>query len=254
MENVMMAENELSQALEMIYLAAWPEIMGILWISLVSMAILQILKDVTPFRRWFQRRSFAGWLDGRQGSIDELDLPKALGAQSPTTEKSITKAYLKSIFCLPLEQFVGQLSAAAFRAMESIKSEESSDQTDDESVNQFLKVFTVNFDGDEKRPITQQQLSAASHQIQRSLDALTAHMRRRWRFTLRALSMIISLLLVATYLWAFAVADTANGTVSFRALIDSPIEWISLFAVIIVASYLAPALHDIFVRLQGKRD
>ena len=66
--------------------------------------------------------------------------------------------------------------------------------------------------------------------------------------------MIISLLLVATYLLAFAVADTANGTVSFRALIDSPIEWISLFAVIIVASYLAPALHDIFVRLQGRRD
>lgn len=276
-------QSELSQGLELIFYSAWPEVLGVLWISLLTMAVLQVYKDFRPIRANFHRKRFLFWLYDSPAAVNSKISPfhvieRRLGIPP---DGEIDR---NSVYGLPLDQFVAQLGAVAFRALESVPelregivySEEKEEldrerRTEDGLIVDIFSRGAESFEtaGNVEEYDAEDPAMRArrSQQIQRNLDALMAHIGRAWRSRLRRVSMGISFGLLVMHLAAIsfttAIANLPSGVFAefvetllkpIGRLVDTPVEIVGFFSAVLIAGYLAPVLHDIFVRLQGGRE
>ncbi len=170
----------------------WPEILLVVWISLVTMAILQLVKDLTPFRRRFQRKYFKDWFDDRNPPKDVtpyrrwlhiIPLKKWFDLKTKEDSNSKTKTLFeelielaaprgdKFLFALPIEQFVGQINTAAHVVFE---------QREIPLHLKLLKVFANRIDSEEIEDLkSESEMESKKIEIEMESDNLLSEMKRK---------------------------------------------------------------------------
>lgn len=226
----------------------WSQILvALVGVGIVTMAILQLLKDLLPTRRWFQRwwlRRF--WL---YRNADEHEISRE------HADEALTKLVIlatagddKALFNLPVEQLIGQLNAAVQSLL---------DRPGDPEYANLLHIIAPYAGEDVKallgpRPKTKGKLThyvdsrnRVAQQVQRSLDALQIAMGYRWTWLLRFLSVFVSAVIIYTSLRVYG-GDKFWGEAGLANI---------LYAVVvsILGGFLAPVARDLFAAIQSLR-
>ena len=241
----------LSQGLSVITnWASGPIALTFTGLGVLSLAILQALKDLTPVRRWFQRWWLGSWFDQRVESFNN-----ARGSALPATDALSARQQLvalatggeeKAFYDLPADQLVAQMNAAAQIAVDypgtshyyklfAVLSE-GADVTDIAAVQGVPSIRMLAASGSAPPPSYTDARTRVSHRLQRNLDGLQIAMSDRWQWCLQLAANAICILAVEAAVWSQGTA------VRFAGL-----------AVGIVAGYLAPVLRDLVAALQKLR-
>jgi len=215
-------------------------------VGVLTMAILQTVKDVSPVRNIFQRRFLRGWLEAKARDSVEL----AAGAPNPRQAETdlirlATAGDRQAFYDLPIEQMCGQINAATqvlfdypeehgdlLRCLAALAKPED------------LKILLTPRTATEAQR-TQAQVDARSrvmHQVQRSIDALQIAAGFRWKLYLQIAAFSLSYLLtiIGLSLYPGTEATTLNNV---------------LVVVLtgIVGGFLAPVARDLVASLERLR-
>ncbi len=221
----------------------------------LSMAFLQIMKDLTPVRRWFQEWWLERWIESRAAHFNRLTSHLKV---PPPLNQSLAKKQLielatggeaKAFYDLPSDQMVAQMNAAAQIAL------------DYPSVNHYYALLALVSEGADlqdvqkvagvvsaRAAVKKETLPAdytdartrVGHRIQRNLDGLQIAMSDRWQWLLQlgAQLLCIGALEVAIY-------NTSTSHLGINMVVAVPIA--------MIAGYLAPVMRDLVAALQNLR-
>lgn len=207
----------------------------------MAMAILQIIKEITPIRQWFHRAKLLGWIRVRQGDETVLDglVELATGGDA------------KAFFDLAAEQLVGQINAASQIAVDYPHQHE-----------RLLRVLAAgaseaDFDmviGNGGKVPADSSIAAdfhdarnrIGHRIQRNLDGLQISVSARWRWWMQTVSIVITAALIQVAL----VAALQRNNIEYGWF-----SWTMLLSLLlgIAGGYLAPIARDLVAALQNMR-
>ena len=214
--------------------------------GILTMAILQTLKDLTPVRRAFQRAWLGSWLAQRVARLSGVNLDEAKRKLIELATGGETDAF----YDLAAEQLVAQMNAAAQIAL------------DYPGKDHYYAVLAVLAEGaDAKDVAAVAEVSSArsatspsalppgyadartrvSHRIQRNLDGLQIAMGNRWQFFLQLASIILSTIVIEIAI--FTQSNAQGGVTPFFLGI----------LVGIIGGYLAPVTRDLVAALQNLR-
>jgi len=216
-------------------------------VGVLTMAIIQTVKDLVPIRRWFQQGYVHRWLAAKARRVD---------ARVPDAERTLvrlaTAGDARALYDLPIEQLCGQMSAAArvvvdfprrYRDLLACLAAEA----DREDVDLIVEVWErlsaerARASGAEAAPagaLPVEVIDARTrvlNQVQRSIDGLQIAAGTRWKLWQQTAAFILS----------FAV--TALAASSGAAPRSSAI----LFG--LAGGFLAPVAHDLLTALQSLR-
>ncbi len=245
----------------------------------LSMIMLQILKEMTPIRRIFQKWWLRKWI-GEHFSTGRVVLTR-LRRDSPTKEKwrqeqkryavsqSRTSPYSvlidlatggdeKALFDLPTEQVVAQINAAAqivldYPARHSRLLITLAAGVSSRDINLLIrgemdrtKLKLSERPEDKNRiGLLMECRNRVSHRIQRNLDSVQIAMGNRWRWLMQLTAIIFSVFVVEVAVFA-AVGDVIRSD----QIVDA-----ALLALIggIAGGYLAPVTRDVVAIIEGLR-
>jgi len=221
----------------------------------IAMAILQILKELTPLRRWYQHAWLTRWFHGRAarftaaadtaepGTVPRLRPVDAVAAQTGLVELA-TGGEVDAFYDLTIEQLVAQMNAAAQVALEypaahfpllAVLSQGA-------AVADVMRVL----DDAMRKPTPNQEpdmgaRNRVGHRIQRNLDGIQIALGSRWKFWMQAAAIALTVGLVEiAIIWNVASWDV--GTVLVGAALG------------LVGGYLAPVTRDILAAVQTLRN
>jgi hypothetical protein len=222
----------------------------------LTMAVLQVIKDLTPARRWFQRYRMLNFLNEH---VEVAAKNLGLKACAASAEKEIlllaTDSDAGAFYSLEIEKLCGQWNAAVQIVIDSPKEYEDffscvaarASQKDFEIVlgRDFPETLPSHEEArlpldEQKRRLDQRHLfvgarTRVTHQIQRAIDAFQIDTSFRWKWLLQLASFFISFL--------FALMALNRSLVSQgNALVSAAI-----------AGFLAPVARDLFATLQKLR-
>jgi hypothetical protein len=201
--------QSLSDFIDAIYVRAWPFTISMAAVGVLSMAAIQVLKEILPARRWFQQRFVRRWLAERSGGAGEDAAERDLVRLAASGDRL-------SFYDLPLEQLCGQMNAAAplvldfparyeglFRAL--------AHEADPADVDLLLRPPV--FPRGAREALPQDQYDAlnrfadarnrVTHHVQRSIDALQIAAGGMWRRRMQMLSFVVSFGITFLGLWGF---------------------------------------------------
>jgi len=218
-------------------------LVALVGVGIVTMAVLQLLKDLLPSRRWFQRwwlRNF--WLyrgadsvgvshDRADRALDDLIALATAGDEN-------------ALFNLPVEQLIGQVNAAGQGLLDR------PDRYPD-----LVRIFGRRADPADvalllkPRPTTKADLARyvearnrVAQQVQRSLDAIQIAMGYRWQWLLQSASVVISAIIIGIALTLYGGKDFWSGErVGYGIIIA------------ILGGFVAPIARDLVAAVQGLR-
>jgi hypothetical protein len=214
----------------------------------LTMAVIQIIKDMTAIRRHFQQNWIKWWL-GKQAKLYDT-------ANSPDVDKA--EAFLIALatggdtyafYDLAAEQLVAQMSAAAQITLDYPKNYDGlikvlaagADRADIANVCSVASPRTIVAQGTLPADYTDAR-SRVGHRIQRNLDGLQISMSDRWQLWLQWASLVISTVVIeVAILWQVKTAPT--GSSLFLGLLIG-----------ILGGYLAPVVRDLVAALQSLRN
>ena len=216
-------------------------------IGVLSMAILQTLKDMLPVRNRFQQWWLKRWF------IDRAAKAKAIGVVEPNiikAEKDLvrlaTAGDRAAFYDLAIEQMCGQMNAAAqvvleypadhddlLRCLAALADKNDLDVLLDKTVREKVA------------PKTQAQVDARTrviHQVQRSIDGFQISAGFRWKWILQVVSFAISFALIFV---GFSMHAGADGL-----RLDHVGSYILAG---LLGGFLAPVARDLVAALQKLR-
>jgi hypothetical protein len=212
-------------------------------VGIVTMALLQLFKDLLPSRRVFQRRWFNNWLTAAASA-------QKLGANAATTALQdlvglATAGDDKALFDLPVEQFTGQFNAAVQAVLDQPDQYQVLVRLLAQRANpKDLKTLFV-----KKRPTAGAALehymearNRVSRQIQRTLDAVQIAMSNSWKRLLHWLSVVISAAIIGAALTIYGGPEIWQGPTYGYAL-----------AVALLGAFIAPVARDLVSAIQNLR-
>jgi hypothetical protein len=241
---------------------AWSLVGVITAAGTVAMAMLQLVKELTPLRRRFQRQWIVWWI-GRHAAEFNSALHDADGAtgrrlfvKPEKVERQLvdlaTGGDANAFYDLTTEQLVAQMNAAAQAALDypdahiellAVLSEgvdvadvlilSSMPQTPARGRARSAAART------ESSPESLAARSRVNNRIQRNLDAVQIAMGSRWKLWMQSISIALSTILIEA-----AVIATTGFRIS-TVLITLPIG--------IVGGYFAPVTRDLVAALQMLR-
>jgi hypothetical protein len=223
--------------------------------GLLTMAILQTLKDLTPVRRWFQRTWLHAWLRDRAASFNAKrnGLPEAVAARAHATLIELaTGGAEEAFYDLQTEQLVAQMNAAAQLALDYPSADhyydllcvvsEGADIADLALVHSVPSARAAVAADGTLPPGYSDARTRISHRIQRNLDGLQIAMSDRWQWWLQLASIAISIVLIEIAIFS----AQPPGTPIFPSFALG-------LLVGIVGGYLAPVTRDLVSALQNLR-
>jgi len=238
--------------MDTIYKHAFPAATAMAAVGVLSMAIIQAVKDTTPIRSAFQKRFLREWL--RRRSVLRFSSKGISGLRQPPAERNLSEVERDLIrlatggddaafYDLPVEQMCGQISAASQLVLEYPRRHEPlfrllAAQARKEDVDALLSPPPAETD-----PTVSDYRDArnrVTHHIQRSIDALQIALTFRWKFYLQLLSFGTSFLIAA--LGIFMISDES----AMAKIITAGI-------VGVVAGFVAPIARDLVAALQQLR-
>jgi hypothetical protein len=217
---------------------AW-QVLGLLTAAgAITMAFMQVIKEVTPVRRAFQEWWMTGWIKERAAIASaKPDVPIDSTSAKSTLVELATGGNARAFFELPSEQMIAQVNAAAQIVIEYPKASPQFEQ-----LLRLLSAGAIGADVEAvlagpPTPPNQAFLDArnrVSHRIQRNLDGAQIALGSRWKFWMQIVAIVISI-----FIFEIAVLGlVGQAGFSFGAfLLAIPIG--------IVGGYIAPVTRDL---------
>jgi hypothetical protein len=238
-------------------IATWQSVGVITAAGTIAMAILQLIKDLSPLRRWYQQAWLDSWTEKHTSDFN-ADLEKAgdtgrsLPQASAMQAKSLlvelaTGGEMRAFYELPIEQMVAQMNAAVQITLDYPKKYCGllvvlSDGAD---IDDVAVVVGQSPEGSKARKggPSKGYLEARTrvgHRIQRNLDAVQISLGSDWQFWMQVTAVILSTLVLE------AGVVLATRTFDGKAmLLAVPVG--------ILSGYLAPIARDLVAALQSLR-
>ena len=234
----------------------WQLVAAVTAAGTIAMAFLQVIKDLTPLRRYFQWWWLSHWIlahvqsfnQNRQGKdVDRKTLPEVsvAAAQNRLVELA-TGGDSKAFYELAIEQMVAQMNAAVQITLDYPKEYCDllvviSEGADLDDVATVIAASPTGARAKKAAPSGDylEARARVSHRIQRNLDAIQISMGNRWQFWMQVTALVLSVALLE-----IAVLSVAGAT-ALTALIALVIG--------IVGGYLAPVTRDLVAALQTLR-
>jgi hypothetical protein len=235
--------------------SAYPFFTATLIVGLLSMALIQVLKDLLPIRRWFQQHWVRQWLGQRSTLIGER-------AQLPDLEKVeqdlvqlATDGDVGSLYNLPIEQLCGQLNAAAQAVLDHPKEHEGllwylAAKAEKDDVSKVLDCSAV-YREQSGTKLEGTDLSAfkscvdarnrVAHQVQRAIDALQLSAGNRWKLWIQIFAIALSGMIAIIWEWS----SGEGGRTLERIEVT--------LAVAILGGFIAPVGRDLLAALESAR-
>jgi hypothetical protein len=242
----------LTEFMDTIYRHAFPAATAMAAVGVLSMALIQAVKETSPIRSAFQKRFLKEWL--RRRNVGRFSSKGISGLREPPAEGTLLEVERDLIhlatggddaafYDLPVEQMCGQISAASQIVLEYPQRHGPlfrllAAQADQEDVSALLAPPPGETDAavsgyrDARNRVT--------HHIQRSIDALQIALSFRWKFYLQLLSFGTSFLIAA-----LGIAMTSNE--------DAVSKIVTAAFVGVVAGFVAPIARDLVAALQQLR-
>jgi hypothetical protein len=221
----------------------------------IAMAMLQLVKDLTPLRREFQRWWLQGWIAAHVDAFNrhrqsKAADKKALPAVSAGTAETLlielaTGGDDRAFYELAVEQMVAQMNAAVQIMLDYPKKycdllvvlSEGAD------LNDVSAVISQSPEAKARKTAPSAEYLEArtrvSHRVQRNLDAVQIALGSRWRFWMQTTAIVLSVLLLELGVILFGGARLG------ALLLAIPIG--------ILGGYLAPVARDVVATLQTLR-
>ncbi len=225
--------------------AVWPLALLAFAIAVTATAVVQLLKDLLPVRRWFQRSFLNTWfrkrLDQRSIAMPAADFKNA----EADLIRLATGGDYNAFYDLETAQLCGQMSSAAQAALAYPNRHPGllrylapeADAKDIAIVTATTpdSVSAKNPDVPADQPQGENALLDArnrlAHHLQRSIDALQISMSFRWKLIVQILVYFICL--------------GASFTSVYVANPSARCNFVEAFTIGIVAGFLSPAISDL---------
>lgn len=247
----------------------WSAIGALAAAGTIAMAILQVIKELSPLREWFQKRWFESWIDSRFADFNtsiEITTSTVHGAvanptngngeasqsnarradATPTIAKKdvvelATGGLACALYGLPADDMAAQINLAAQITLDTpVRYKELLAVLSD---GVSLEDLTTVMKGQPTSGSTQEYFDARARvgrRIQRNLDGVRIALGSRWKLWMQIASLALSTVVVE-------LAVAANGNANFDSfLLALPIG--------IVGGYLAPISRDLVAALQQLRN
>jgi len=211
-------------------------------VGIVTMALLQLFKDLLPSRRVFQRNWFENWLTEAAGA-QKLGTNAAQQSLTQLVDLA-TAGDDKALFDLPVEQFTGQINAAVQAVLDQPDQYQNlvrllARRANSKDVKLLFK----------KRPASGAALehymearNRVTRQIQRTLDAVQIAMSNSWKRLLHWLSVMVSAAIIGAALTIYGGAEIWRGPTYGYAL-----------ATALLGAFIAPVARDLVSAIQNLR-
>lgn len=212
----------------------WPLASVTLAISIVATALVQLLKDLSSFRRKFQRRFLAKWFSERLGQKSKaITQEQLLSAERDLVHLS-TGGDRDAFYDLETAQLCGQMNAAAQIALAYPDRHPDLIRflAPEANENDLMIVQSAPKDAPPEGAALNELLDArnrVTHHLQRSIDALQIAMGFRWKFYVQIVIYIVCF--AGAFLSLYAVKRGAYTI------------WEAI-AVGIVAGFASPVISD----------
>ena len=227
-------------------LSGWSILALITAAGTISMAIVQLIKELTPIRRAFQRQWLRRWFEMRarrlrlhKGTDRKLARPDPYEGFRMLIELAIG-GDADSFFDLAAEQLVAQMNAAALAALDYPKRHRDlllvlSEGADLKDVARVM----VGVSGPSSQPYHDAR-NRVGNRIQRNLDGVQIALGNRWRLYMQSLAIALTVILIeAAVLWN---AREFHLPTFFLAIVIG-----------VIGGYLAPVARDLVAALQSLR-
>jgi hypothetical protein len=213
----------------------WPLASVVLAIAAIATALVQLLKDLLPIRRRFQRRFLASWFSKRLSARKATGQQQLLEAETDLIHLA-TGGDRSAFYDLEPAQLCGQINSAAQLALAYPHRHPGllrflapeADETDIQTIVQHAQLTPEQKQSASVDPVLDARNRVTYH-LQRSIDALQIAMTFRWKFCLQI--VIYGICFVLAFVCLFAV-KRSQYTVA------------EAIAVAIVAGFLSPVISD----------
>jgi hypothetical protein len=240
----------IQQAVDTVYQHAFPFATTLAGVGVVTMAVIQTLKDMLPLRRWFQAAWISRWLERRAAKAGS-------GVSAARAEADLVRLATggdrNALYDLAIEQVAAQMNAAA-----PIVLDYPWDHADllhclaaDANAEDLDHLLAWRPPLGAPRPQVSPEERAAlvdarnrvTHQVQRSLDGLQISAGFQWKFYLQVASIALSAVLVWIGLILFA-----------QGSIEVFVRHLPLYVLTaVLGGFLAPVARDLVAALQQLR-
>lgn len=238
----------INDALDGFVRVLWPLATALAGVGLATMAVLQVIKDLTPARRWIQQLLFEKWVRRRAEETGQNpeDALRDLVDLATAGESGC-------LYELAIEQLAGQVNAATQVVLDYPTQHEAllrilAYGASEEDLRSLFGPPPRRRTGEMPEPERQalttfvDARNRVTHQIQRSLDALQITIGSRWKWLLQLCSIIFSGFFIFVALALFAPGSVAT-----------PRRMLFGLVVAILGGFLAPVARDLVAALQGLR-
>jgi hypothetical protein len=195
--------------------------------------LVQLLKDLLPIRRRFQRRFLGSWFSERLAAQSKAVADEQLIEAETDLIHLATGGDRSAFYDLEPAQLCGQMNAAAQIALAYPDRHPNllrflAPEADDGDIKTIIESGTVQKEGDVNAVLDAR--NRVTHHLQRSIDALQISMGFRWKFWLQ--SVIYVVCFVLAFICLFAVKR--GGYTVAEAI-----------AVAVCAGFLSPVISDL---------
>lgn len=214
-------------------------------VGTISMALIQVVKELAPVRRWYQKRWLTAWLARQIAKAEpiEADLPAA----SPDLVRDAlvelaTGGDERAMFDLSADQMVAQMNAAAQMALDYpqlnkplLRALSAGASRDD-----LMLIFLLSSPDEEASPSStfNDARNRVGHRLQRNLDGLMIALGNDWRWWMHFCAIGLTILLVEAAAISYGLSASQLLLAAFIGLIGG---------------YLAPIARDLVAALQSLR-
>jgi hypothetical protein len=205
-------------------------------IATIATALVELLKDLLPIRRHFQRRFLAGWFSERLSAGSKKIQDKQLEDAEADLIHLATGGDRSAFYDLEPPQLCGQINSAAQIALAYPDRHPGllrflapeADETDIQTIVQHAQLTPEQKQSASVDPVLDARNRVTYH-LQRSIDALQIAMTFRWKFCLQ----------IVIYATCFVLAF-----VCLCAVKRGQYTVAEAIAVAIVAGFLSPVISD----------
>lgn len=221
--------------MEQLRQVVWPLASLAFAIATIATAVVQLLKDLLPIRRQFQRRFLASWFSKRLSARKAIGHQQLLEAETELIRLA-TGGDKSAFYDLEPAQLCGQINSAAQMALAYPDRHPAlirflapeADEGDIQSIVEHARLTPEQKRTENIDPILDAR-NRVTHHLQRSIDALQIAMTFRWKFCLQI--VIYAVCFILAFVCLFAVKR-------------GPYTVAEAIAVAVVAGFLSPVISD----------
>ena len=184
----------------------WPLASVALAIATIATALVQLLKDLLPIRRRFQRRFLASWFSKRLSARKAIGHQQLLEAETDLIRLA-TGGDMSAFYDLEPPQLCGQINSAAQMALAYPDRHPAllrflapkADETDIQTIVQHAQLTPEQKQSASIDPVLDARNRVTYH-LQRSIDALQIALSFRWKRGQSTVAEAIAIAVVAGFL------------------------------------------------------